>query len=128
MVKVGITDGRKRTRAEVSGKTNEWKDLIARSSFVGEVKLFVFRCQVQLTLTIYRAGKLSSFVRAKYDEKVDPCEGTAWNIAISIPFLQHSTQMSTSLYLFLLAGSTDSNTLSGYFVCKCNKNGERRRK
>lgn len=75
MVKVGITDGRKRTRAEVSGKTNEWKDLIARSSFVGEVKLFVFRCQVQLTLTIYRAGKLSSFVRTKYDEKVDPCEG-----------------------------------------------------
>lgn len=56
MVKVGITDGRKRRRAEVSGKTNEWKDLIARSSFVGEVKLFVFRCQVQLTLTIYRAG------------------------------------------------------------------------
>lgn len=42
MVKVGITDGRKRTRAEVSGKINEWKDLIARSSFVGEVKLFVF--------------------------------------------------------------------------------------
>lgn len=108
MVKVGITDGRKRTRAEVSGKINEWKDLIARSSFVGEVKLFVFRCQIQLTLTIYRVGKLSSFVRAKYDEK-----GTAWNIVISIAFLQLSTQMSTSLYLFLLAGNTDSNTLSG---------------